>query len=165
MWAVLKIDKDYSSIFKREFTKIMQSDVEIYSPKYLIQNFKNNKLKFKEIKLLGNYVFCFNSNLTNKNFFNRIKYLKGFKSYVPGFIETQKEITDFISNCKKFENKDGYIENNFFSFNLKNNYKFKTGIFTNRIFEIMKFQKNSIEIMIGNLKISAKKKNFLAQPV
>ena len=50
MWAVLKIDKDYSSIFKREFTKIMQSDVEIYSPKYLIQNFKNNKLKFKEIK-------------------------------------------------------------------------------------------------------------------
>ena len=165
MWAVLKIDQNYKNLFKKDFKKIIGSEIEIYSPKYLVQNFKYNKLKFKEIKLLDDYVFCYNDNLKNINFLNRIKYLKGFKSYMPGYIETQKEIVAFISNCKKFENKEGYIKSNFFTLDLKNIYKLKKNIFTNKIFEIMKFQKNTIELMIGSLKISAKKKNFLAQPV
>ena len=81
MWAVFKIDQKYSNLFKKDFKKTIGSEVEIYSPKYQVQNFTKNKLRFKETKLLGNYVFCFNENLKNINFLNRIKYLKGFQSY------------------------------------------------------------------------------------
>ena len=165
MWAVFKIDQKFSNLFKKDFKKVFGSEVEIYSPKYQVQNFAKNKLRLKETKLLGNYVFCFNENLRNINFLNRIKYLKGFQSYLPGYIETQKEIIEFVSNCKKFENKEGFIQNNFFNLNLNRVYNFRSGIFTNKIFEIMKFQKNKIDLMIGDLKVNVKKANFLAQPV
>ena len=165
MWAILKIDENYLNLFKNDFKKVIGSEIEIYSPKYLIQNFSKNKLKFKEIKLLGNYFFCFHKRFKNSNFFNHIKYIKGFNSSVPGYIETQKEIIEFVSNCKKFENKEGFIKNNFFNLNLNRIYKFRSGIFTNKIFEIMKFQKNKIDLMIGDLKVNVKKVNFLAQPV
>ena len=165
MWAVFKIDQKYSNLFKKDFKKIIGSEVEIYSPKYLTQLFKKNKLKVKEIKLLGDYFFCYNSNLSDKNFLNQIKYFKGFKSFVPGYVETQKEIIEFINHCKNFENDKGYIENNFFNFHLNCNYKFKAGFFTNKIFEIVNFQKNKVELMMGSLKVNVKKKNLLAQPV
>ena len=160
MWTILKVDQNSVKIFEKEFKKKNGSEVLTYSPKFLIQNFKNNKLKFKEIKILGNYIFCFHSNFKNLSFINNIKYLKGFKSILPGYIENQKDINKFISRCKEFENSYGYIQSNFFKLDFKNDYKILTGVFTNKIFEIMKFQKNKIEIMIGNLKVSAKKKIF-----
>ena len=165
MWAILKIDYNYLNLFKNDFKKVIGSEIEIYSPKYLIQNFKNNKLKFKEIKLLGSYVFCFHKNFKNLNFYNNIKYLKGFNSLIPGYIETQKEISQFIKDCKNSENDCGYVQNSFFNMKIENNYKLKTSVFTNKAFEIMKFHKNRIEIMIGNLKVSAKTKDLLAQPI
>ena len=70
-----------------------------------------------------------------------------------------------INSCKNSENNKGYVQNNFFNIKIENNYKLKTSVFTNRAFEIMKFHKNRIEMMIGNLKVSAKKKDLLAQPV
>jgi hypothetical protein len=33
MWAVFKIDQKYSNLFKKDFKKIIGSEVEIYSPK------------------------------------------------------------------------------------------------------------------------------------
>lgn len=165
MWAILKIDYNYLNLFKNDFRKVVGSEVEIYSPKYLIQNFNKNKLKFKEIKLLGNYVFCFHKNFKNLNFYNNIKYLKGFNSLIPGYIETQKEISQFVKDCKNSENDRGYVQNSFFNMKIENNYKLKTSVFTNKAFEIMKFHKNKIEIMIGNLKVSAKTKDLLAQPI
>ena len=165
MWTILKIDQNSSNIFKKDFRKLIGSEIEIYSPKYLIQNFKKNKLHFKEIKVLGNYVFCFHENFKHSNFIHRIKYLKGFKSFLPGYMETQNEIIKFISKCKKSENGSGYLQSSFFNLNLKNDYKILTGVFTNKVFEIMKFQKNRIEIMVGNLKVSTKKKDFLVQPI
>jgi len=165
MWTIIKIDQNLSNLFKQDFEKNIGSELVVYSPKYLVQYFQKNKLKFKEIKLLNNYVFCFNSNFKKLNFINRIKYFKGFKSCIPGYLETQKEIVQFISKCKESENNSGYIQNSFFIINYKNNYKLKTGVFNNKIFEIMKFQKNRIEIMIGNLKVSTKRKDFLAQPI
>ena len=165
MWAILKVDQNSLKIFEKEFKKKIGSEVLTYSPKFLIQKFKNNRLKFKEISILGNYIFCFHSHFKNSSFINKIKYLKGFKSFLPGNIENQKDINKFISRCKEFENSSGYIQSNFFKLDLKNDYKILTGVFTNKIFEIMKFQKNKIEIMIGNLKVSAKKKNLLVQPV
>ncbi len=165
MWAILKIDYNYLNLFKNDFKKVIGSEIEIYSPKYLIQNFNKNKLKFKEIKLLGSYVFCFHKNFNNLNFYNNIKYLKGFNSLIPGYIETQKEISQFIKDCKNSENDRGYVQNSFFNMKIENNYKLKTSVFTNKAFEIMKFHKNRIEIMIGNLKVSAKTKDLLAQPI
>jgi hypothetical protein len=165
MWTVLEIDQNLLNIFRKDFKKNTSSEAEIYCPKYLVQHFRKNKLKFKEIKLLNNYIFCFNSNFKNSNFLNTIKYLKGFKSCVPGYLNTQKEIIRYINTCKKSEDKFGYIKSEFFNINPKNNYRLKSGVFTNKIFEIMKFQKNKIEIMIGNLRVSTKKKNFIAHPI
>ena len=165
MWAIIKIDQNLSNLFKQDFKKNIGSELITYSPKYLVQYFKKNKLKFKEITLLNNYIFCFNSNFENPNFMNRIKYFKGFKSCISGHLETQKEIVQFISKCKDSENNSGYIQNSFFNISDENNYKLKTGVFNNKVFELIKFQKNRIQMMIGNLKVSTKRKDFLAQPV
>ena len=98
MWTVLEIDQNLLNIFRKDFKKNTSSEAEIYCPKYLVQHFRKNKLKFKEIKLLNNYIFCFNSNFKNSNFLNTIKYLKGFKSCVPGYLNTQKEIIRYIKD-------------------------------------------------------------------
>ena len=47
MWAILKIDYNYLNLFKNDFKKVIGSEVEIYSPKYLIQNFKKINLNLK----------------------------------------------------------------------------------------------------------------------
>ena len=68
----------------------------------------------------------------------------------------------FINHCKNFENDKGYIENNFFNFHLNCNYKFKAGFFTNKIFEIVNFQKNKVELMMGSLKVNVKEKKLIS---
>ena len=47
MWAILKIDYNYLNLFKNDFKKVIGSEIEIYSPKYLIQNFKKINLNLK----------------------------------------------------------------------------------------------------------------------
>ena len=66
----------------------------------------------------------------NLNFYNNIKYPKGFNSLIPGYIETQKEISQFIKDCKNSENDCGYVQNSFFNMKIENNYKLKTSVFT-----------------------------------
>ena len=54
----------------------------------------------------------------------------------------------------------GMFKNSFFNMKIENNYKLKTSVFTNKAFEIMKFHKNRIEIMIGNLSKRKDKGSF-----
>ena len=76
MWTVLKIDKKKINLFKEDFKKKLDENFIIYSPKIIIQNFKNNKLVDKEIDLLGSYLFCFHKEFTNPITLNKLKFIR-----------------------------------------------------------------------------------------
>ncbi len=57
MWTVIKVDLKNLEFLKNEFRKKVGQDVKIYSPKFLIQKYKKNKLIGKELNLLGDYLF------------------------------------------------------------------------------------------------------------
>ena len=61
------------------------------------------------------------------------------------------EIKKFISYCKSFENKDGYLSQAFFKKMIIKKAQFISGPFANVIFEIIKKQKNKLKIIVGNV--------------
>ena len=62
--------------------------------------------------MLGDYLFCYEI-IEEKLTVNKLKFSRG-KYFLNGFIEFQDEIKQFINECKKHENNDGYITHNFF---------------------------------------------------
>ena len=58
MWTIIKVDLKNLEFLKKELKKKIGNDVKIYSPKFLIQKYKKNKLIGKELNLLGDYLFC-----------------------------------------------------------------------------------------------------------
>ena len=53
----------------------------------------------------------------------------------------------------------------FFSKEKNKIYKFSSGPFTNKIFKIIALNKNKIDILMGNIKSTINKKNFLFEPI
>ena len=92
MWTVVKIDKKKLQLLKEDFKKYLGSSSEFYIPKMVIQKFVKNKLYQKEIEILGDYVFCYNINLTNKNTIDNLKFSRGLKYFLSGAHEFQKDI-------------------------------------------------------------------------
>ena len=66
-----------------------------------IQKYKNNKLTGHEFNLLGDYLFLFHDNLKKNEIIKTLKFTKGLKYFLEGFIQSQKEINKFIDHCKK----------------------------------------------------------------
>ena len=85
MWAIVKIDKKNLNYLKHSFKSKLGDDLKIYSPKFLIQKFHKNKLKTKEIELLGEYLFCFHKKFENPKIINSLKYTKGLKYFSKRF--------------------------------------------------------------------------------
>ena len=164
MWIVFKIDRKKIDFFKREINSKAGSKTLVYSPKILVSQFFKNKLVTKEFAILGDYIFCYNENFSNRNLINTLQYTKGCKYILDGFLNCQNEIKKFIENCKKFENEKGYISENFFQLKEKLDYKFCSGPFVNQVFKILKIQKQNFDILLGDLKISLNKKSFLFEP-
>ena len=119
----------------------------------------------KEVNLLGDYLFCFHNEFKNKKILTYLKFTKGVKYFLEGYVESQKEIENFLTHCSNFENKEGLISENFFDLNINKKYKFMNGPFTDKIFNIINIQKNNISILIGNLKTTIKREKFLSNPV
>ena len=165
MWAILKFQKNNLSLLKDDLNKKLGQDMKIYIPKLRIQKFQNNKLKSKEINLLGDYIFCFHSNLKEQKIVNSLRYTRGLKYFLDGFNQSQKEIEKFIEKCKVSENQDGFLSKEFFEIELNKKYKFSSGPFTDKIFQIINLQKNRIKVLIGNMKTTIKRKEFLFTPV
>ena len=164
MWIVFKIDRKKINFFKNEISVKAGSNTLLYSPKMLINHFLKNKLVSKEFPLLGDYVFCYNKNFSDKSILENLKYTKGCKLILRGFLNCQTEIEKFINNCKKFENDKGYVSENFFQLKEKFHYKFCTGPFVSQVFKMLKMEKHRLDVLLGNLKISLNKKNFLFKP-
>ena len=165
MWTILKFDRKNLATLKNDFSKILGKDFDFYIPKILVQKFKNKKLINKEFYLLGDYLFCFHTKFSDKKVINTLQYSKGLKYFVNGFFQSQLEIQSFIDKCKKSENKNGYLSQEFLEINIKSKFKFISGPFVNAIFKIIELQGKKIKILIGNLKTTVNKKEFLFKPI
>ena len=95
----------------------------------------------------------------------RLKFTKGVKYPLNGSILSQKEIKKFIYKCKSFENEKGYIKQSFYDLEINEYYQFSSGPFIDKIFKIIEFQKNKINILMGDLKTNISKKEFLFTPL
>lgn len=165
MWTVIKFDKKRLGSLKSSLIEKFGNQCKIYCPKILIENFKNNKLVKKELNLLGDYIFCYHTDFSNNLIANKLKYLKGVKYLLDGFIKSQNELNDFITKCKKIENADGFITQGAFETKINRFYKFSSGPFTQKIFKIIDLQKNKIDILLGNIKTTIDKKEFSFTPL
>tara|TARA_B100000029_G_scaffold353258_1_gene345886 strand:+ start:88 stop:585 length:498 start_codon:yes stop_codon:yes gene_type:complete len=165
MWTVLKFDKKNLALLKEDLTKKLGKDFKIYIPKLRIQKYKNNKLINKEYNLLGDYLFCYHKSLGYKNIIDSLRYTRGLKYFLEGFIEAQNDIINFIKKCENSESKEGFLSINFFDLEVNRNYKFSSGPFSEKIFKIINLQRNRIKILMGNIKTTIKKKEFLFTPI
>ena len=71
----------------------------------------------------------------------------------------------FIERCKNLENERGIITQNLFELNINSKFKFNSGPFIDKIFKIVNFEKNKINILIGDIKTTINKKEFLFNPL
>ena len=133
MWTILKLKKNQMEFLKKDFKKKLGSDVILYSPKLMIDKLKNNKITNLEFDLLGDYVFCYHKKFENPSILNQIRFSRGLKYFLEGFISSQVEIKKFIENCKRLEDKRGYINQNIYEIFKNKKYKFSSGLFTNQI--------------------------------
>ncbi len=165
MWTILKFDKKELEFLKKDLKNKIGGDYIIYSPKLFIQKYKNNKVLNKEFNLLGDYLLCFHKDFQNQKTIDNLKFCRGLKYFLTGFHQSQKEIENFIKRCKSSENKNGYLSCNFFQLSVNKKYRFSSGPFSEKIFEIINLQKNRIDILMGNIKTTIKKSELLFSPI
>ena len=92
MWTVLKFDKKNLALLKKDLSSKLGENLKIYIPKLRVQKYKNNKLINKEINLLGDYLFCFHKNLSQKTMLDSLRFSRGLKHILEGCIASQKDI-------------------------------------------------------------------------
>ena len=165
MWAIVKVDKKKISFFKSEINNKFGEESIVYSPKLLIKKITKNKLQKKEHEILGDYLFCYNKNFNKINFLKQLNFIKGVKYFLNGFQVCQVEIEKFIDRCKNLEDKSGYISQSLYQEEINKYYKFSSGPFVDKIFKIVQLQKNKIDILMGNLKTTVNKEEFLFRPI
>jgi len=160
MWTVLKFNKKNIENLKNQLIQKVGKDCVFYLPKTRLSYFKNNQLNNKEISLTGDYIFCYHPSFIKTNFLNSLKNLKGLKYFLNGYHASQNEIKSFISACKKNEDNLGFINISFVRLILNKKYIFKTGIFVNKIFQLINFNNNFLEISLGGLKTIIEKNKY-----
>ena len=165
MWMIIKVDKKKLNTLKDEFSKKIGKEIVFYQPKLKIEKFHKNKLESREVNILGDYIFCYHDKLKDENKLNQLQFCRGLKYFLLGCKQYQEEIINFINKFKSFENKEGYISKSIFELNINSYYKFSSGPFTEQIFRIINIQKNKINILLGKVKTTINKKDFLFSPV
>lgn len=165
MWSVLKIDKKKLEFLKRDFKEKIGDEVIFYNPKILIQKYKKNKLFSKEYSLLGDYIFCYQKKFKSNKFLDLIKFSRGLKYFLNTTSVDQNEIINFINKCKRSEDKDGNLTNQFFEYSINSNYKFKSGPMTDKLFKLIEIHKNKLKILLGGYKTTINKKDYLFHSV
>tara|TARA_B100002003_G_scaffold131833_1_gene121904 strand:+ start:1348 stop:1845 length:498 start_codon:yes stop_codon:yes gene_type:complete len=165
MWIIIKFDKKNLEFLKKELKKKMGDGFTAYNPKFLLKKYTNNKFINKEFNLLGDYLFCFHKNLQNPETLNNIKFTKGLKYILSGFIQSQEEIKKFVVKCRESEDQKGYLTQNFFELCVNSKYQFISGPFAETIFKIINLQKNKMSILLGDIKTTIRKTEFLFNPL
>tara|TARA_E500000178_G_C16968977_1_gene729955 strand:- start:928 stop:1425 length:498 start_codon:yes stop_codon:yes gene_type:complete len=164
MWAIIKVDNKNIKILSNELKKKLGPNLQIYSPKIYIENYKNKKIIKKSLNLIGDYVFCFHEEFKNYKIIDRVKFTKGLKYFLYGYLESQNEINNFISKCKKSENKDGFLTKDFYDLEINKMYKFNSGPFANKILKLIEIQKNRVKFLFSKVEVKIESKNFSITP-
>ena len=86
MWTVIKFDPKKLELMKGDIVNKLKGNTEYYIPKIQIQYYSKNKLISKQVNLLGDYMFCYNSSLSENNKINTIKFSRGLKYVLSGYI-------------------------------------------------------------------------------
>ena len=165
MWTVIKLDQKKINLLKEDLKKRAGNEFKLYLPKLKVEKFNKKKFFKKELNLLGDYALCFLPNFNDCTTINNLKYLRGLKYFLNGCIEFQEEIKNFVNRCKKLENEKGFITKDLFDVQINNEYRFSTGPFVGKIFKILNLQKDKMNIMMGNINTSLKKKDYLFNPL
>tara|TARA_B100000029_G_C17272511_1_gene850350 strand:+ start:129 stop:626 length:498 start_codon:yes stop_codon:yes gene_type:complete len=165
MWCVIKFDQKNLNLFKHEISKKLGFETVFYYPKCSVKIKSKFKTYSKDINLLNDYIFVFNRNFNSSSVIESLKFVKGLKYILSGFLNCQDELNKFIKKCKDSEDHNGYLTSNFFDLILNVNYKFKTGLLTGEIFKIISFNKRKMNIMLGHIKTTINKDKFLINPV
>lgn len=165
MWTIIKFDKKKINFLKTQLRLKIGSECNLYCPKVLIENFKNNKIVKREINLLGDYLFCFNEKFKEKKIINQLNSTKGVKYFLDGFRDCQNEIENFVEKCKNLENSNGFLTQSIFETKINRFYKFSSGPFTQQIFKILSIQRNKIKILMGNISTTIDKRRYSISPL
>ena len=165
MWVILRYKKNNFQFLINDLRKKFKSDLEIYNPKFKTNLSIKNKFISSELTLLGDYFFCYHKEFNNSNIIYSLKFTKGLKDFIQGYKFSQKDIQDFIKRCRKSENEEGYLTNKFYNLYKNSKFKFNSGLFSNFIFKIVNLQKNKINLLLGNLKITTEKEKFIFKSI
>ena len=162
MWLIAKIKKNETNFFKFGIKEKCGEDLILYQPIIECEKFINNRIRRYNKAILEDYFFCYSKQFQNQIFLNNLKNIKGLKYFLGGHLNNQKDIIKFINNCKKHENKYGFISPSFFFDIISSKAKFVSGPFTNMLFEVLEKNKNKFKVLIGKYKVSfsAKERNL-----
>ena len=152
MWIIAKYKINELNILKKKLNEILGNDPEYFIPQIKYNKIVRQKFKIFQKSILEGYLICFHSKFSNKNILNLLKYAKGINYILDGVKNNQEEISNFIDRCKKFEDKEGFIQQGFFDYKNFTRAKFVSGPFTNLAFDILSKQSDKIEILIGKYK-------------
>ena len=152
MWIVAKIKSKEFSIFKKELNIKFGNEVKYYFPKILL-----GKKKLNTSNLLGNYVFCFHEKFNDVKNLVFSKYIKGLDYFLENCKNSQNEINNFIEICKKNENTNGCLGQNFFSEIISSKGKFVNSALASLVFEIIGKEKKYLNIIIGKREVKISK--------
>ncbi len=166
MWIIVRYKPNELDFLKKKFKEILLNEPEYFIPKIRYNKLIRKKFKTFKKSILEGYLICFHTKFSNQNIMNNLKYVRGLNYILDGFKNHQEEIKNFIKRCKNFEDKDGFLSQDFFSFENLTKGRFISGPFTNLVFEVLSKQADKIEILIGKYKtIIPKKTNFLYKPI
>ena len=152
MWIITKFKINEKNFLINNIKRSTFNEVKIFCPKIKYEIFFKNKLVPKEKLLLGDYIFFYHPNFSNRNFLKRYSYIRGLKYLLTGTSFHQKEIVEFIEYCKTYEDENGFIKNSFLNILHDKNYKFTSGPFTNLMFKLIGKNKKNLKILVGNVK-------------
>tara|TARA_B100000242_G_C43022340_1_gene475827 strand:+ start:776 stop:1273 length:498 start_codon:yes stop_codon:yes gene_type:complete len=152
MWTVIKYKKNNLPFLAQNLREKFGDIFTFYNPKIKYEKISKSKRFIKEKYILGNYIFCYSKNFIDLSFVNSIKNLKGLDYFLNGYKDNQKNIENFISNCKNYEISDQVISPKFFLQLDLNSSKFLNGLFANKIFKILEKRKNKILVSLDGLK-------------
>ena len=159
MWVVIKYKHNEINIVKKNLISLFGKDLKIYLPQISYKKVFNQKFKYIEKNILGDYLFCYYQNFSAIKHFNLLKNLKGVKDILNFSKLDQNDIQSFVDNCKKNSNEKGFLTHSFFENFERASYQFINGPFTKHIFEIIKKNKKKFRLIVGNLKVTLKKES------
>ena len=166
MWIVFSYKIKELNTLKKNLQNILGNTPDYFIPQVKYQKNLGNKFKTIKKNLLEGYLICFDQKFKDKNVINNLKFLRGLNYLIDGYKNSQDEIISFIKKCKKFQNQEGLLTQEFFENSSFSKGEFVSGPFTNYIFDIISKNKKKTEILIGKYKtIISKDSDLLYRPI